>query len=138
MRSWVWLLLLCTVFWGIFGLLAKLGSISQSPSLMQVLFTIGMTPLAVAAFLKNNGRLYTDRRGALYGIANGVLSGLGGMAYFAAMGTQKAVLVCPVTALYPLFTVLLAIGFLKEKLNLVQVGGLAMALISAILVSIPS
>ena len=138
MRSWVWLLLLCTVFWGIFGLLAKLGSISQSPSLMQVLFTIGMTPLAVAALLKNNRRLDTDRRGALYGIANGVLSGLGGMAYFAAMGTQKAVLVGPVTALYPLFTVLLAIGFLKEKLNLVQVGGLAMALISAILVSIPS
>jgi bacterial/archaeal transporter family protein len=137
MTRWLALALLCTLLWGIFGLLAKLGSASASPSAMQVLFTVGMMPLVIAAFFKNKRGVETDARGIAYGTANGMLSGLGGLAYFAAMVSGKAALVGPVTALYPLVTVLLAAVVLKEKLNLLQIAGIATAVIAVALLSVP-
>jgi transporter family protein len=138
MSRWLPLALLCTLLWGIFGLLAKLGSAAAPPAAMQVLFTAGMMPLALAAFFRNRRRVDTDARGIAYGTANGMLSGLGGIAYFAAMSSEKAALVGPVTALYPLVTVLLAAVVLKERLNAIQIAGIATAVIAIALLSVPS
>src|SRR5215472_19080072 len=93
-------------WWGVFGFLAKLGSDRVSPSQMQILFTIGMLPLVAAAVWSAGMRVETDRLGVMYAVLIGVLAGLGGVAYFAAMEHGKASLVGPVTSLFPLLTAL--------------------------------
>jgi transporter family protein len=55
------------------------------------------------------------------------------LAFYAAMARGKASLVAPLTALFPLFTVVGAVLLLKEKLNRVQVLGLAMAVIAVVI-----
>jgi uncharacterized membrane protein len=101
---------------------------------MQILFTAGMLPLMTAAFLR--GKIDRDRLGAAYGVLIGVLAGLGGIAYFAAMQTGKASLVGPVTSLFPLLTVLLAVGILKERMNRIQLAGVLLGLISIAILSV--
>jgi bacterial/archaeal transporter family protein len=133
--KWLLYALLCVFWWGIFGVLAKLGSNQVAPRQMQILFTAGMLPLLAAAFLNAGRRVDTDRLGVLYGILNGVLAGLGGLAYFAAMEKGKASLVGPVTSLFPLLTVVLAVLILRERMNRIQIAGIVLGMISIVILS---
>ena len=133
--KWLRYALLCIFWWGVFGFLAKLGSDRVSPEQMQVLFTIGMLPLVAAAVWSAGMKVETDRLGVFYAILIGVLAGMGGVAYFAAMENGKASLVGPVTSLFPLLTVVLAVAFLKERMNRVQVAGILLGLIAIAILS---
>ena len=134
--AWLLHALLCIFWWGVFGFLAKVGSSSITPSGMQVLFTMGALPLVLLIVVRLRWRVDTNRWGVAYGAANGIFAALGGIAYFAAMGRGEASLVGPVTSLFPLVTVVLAAVALKEKLNRVQLVGLACALVSICLLSL--
>jgi transporter family protein len=134
MPKWLRYALLSIFWWGVFGFLSKIGSAKASPIQMQILFTVGMLPLVAAALLR--GKIDRDRVGAAYGVLIGVLAGLGGIAYFAAMQAGKASLVGPVTSLFPLLTVLLAVGILKERMNKVQFAGVVLGLISIAVLSV--
>ena len=80
-------------------------------------------------------KVETDRRGVGYAVLIGVLAGLGGIAYFAAMESGKASLVGPVTSLFPLLTVVLAMIFLKERMNQIQVAGIILGLVAIAVLS---
>jgi transporter family protein len=134
MPKWLRYALLTVLWWGVFGFLSKIGSAKASPAQMQILFTVGMLPLLAAALLR--GKIDRDRLGATYGVLIGVLAGLGGIAYFAAMQTGKASLVGPVTSLFPLLTVLLAVSILKERMNRIQLAGVLLGLISIAILSV--
>jgi bacterial/archaeal transporter family protein len=133
--KWLRYAILCIFWWGVFGFLAKLGSDRTSPKQMQILFTIGMLPLVAAAVWSARMKVETDRLGVFYAILIGVLAGLGGVAYFAAMENGKASLVGPVTSLFPLLTVVLAVTFLKERMNRIQVAGIILGLIAIAILS---
>jgi uncharacterized membrane protein len=132
-----WLLFaqLCILLWGVWGVLAKLAADKTSPEQQQVLFTIGGLPVAALALWRLRGRLETDRRGAACGVLNGVFSGLGLLAYYAAMSRGQASLVSTLTGLFPLLTVMLAVLILKERMNRVQMAGVALALVAVVLLS---
>lgn len=127
-RPWLLYALLCILWWGLWGVLAKVASARLSVDQMQILFTLGMVPLAGAALIGMRGKLERDARGAGYGILNGVFTGLGLLAYDAAMSKGKASIVGPVTALFPVVTVALAMIVLRERINRVQAAGVVLAL----------
>src|SRR5215471_14716285 len=133
--AWLFYALLCVVWWGVWGFLSKLGSDQTSPQQLQILFTIGIIPPTALACAQRGFKVETDRRGAIYGILNGVFSGLGMLAYYAALARGKASVVGPFTALFPLLTIALAFAFLRERINRVQAAGLILALAAIILLS---
>ena len=133
--KWLRHCLLCIGWWGVFGFLAKLGSNDSSPSNLQVLFTVGMVPLILVVLVRSKLRVETDRRGIAYGVLNGILAGLGSLAYFAAMSRGQASIVGPVTSLFPLVTVVLALLLLKERINRLQGIGIILALVAIGLLS---
>ncbi len=133
--AWLLYALLCVVWWGAWGFLSKLGSDQASPQRLQILFTIGIIPPSALAWAKLGFKVETDRRGAIYGILNGVFSGLGMLAYYAALARGKASIVGPFTALFPLLTVALAFAFLRERINRVQAVGIILALAAVAILS---
>jgi transporter family protein len=134
----VWLLhaFACLAWWGLWGFLAKVGSDGASSLQLQVLFSVGMLPVALFSLLKLRFKLATKCAGATYGILNGLLTGFGLLAYYVAMRRGKASIVGPVTALFPLITILLAFVILRERLNRVQGAGIALAICAVVLLSI--
>jgi uncharacterized membrane protein len=66
---------------------------------------------------------------------NGVFTGLGMLAYYAALARGQASIVGPFTALFPLLTVALAFAFLRERINRVQAAGMILALAAIVLLS---
>jgi bacterial/archaeal transporter family protein len=133
--AWLFYALLCVVWWGVWGFLSKLGSDRISPQQLQILFTIGIIPSSLLAWAQLGFKLETDRRGTIYGILNGVFTGLGMLAYYAALARERASIVGPFTALFPLLTVALAFAFLRERINRIQAAGMILALVAIILLS---
>jgi bacterial/archaeal transporter family protein len=133
--TWLVYALLCIIWWGIWGFLSKLGSDRISPQQLQILFTIGILPSSLVAWAQLGFKVETDLRGAIYGILNGVFTGLGMLAYYAALSEGKAAVVGPFTALFPLLTVALAFAFLRERINRIQFVGMLLALAAIIILS---
>jgi transporter family protein len=131
--SWLWLALMATFWWGLWAFLVKLASPYLNPFQMQALFVAGMLPVIALALAGTRLVVQADRLGALYGVLNGVLATLGMLAFYAAMARGKASVVGPVTALFPIVTVVGSILFLKERLNPVQCAGIACALAAILL-----
>jgi uncharacterized membrane protein len=103
---------------------------------MQILFTLGMLPVALAMLLQMRGKLDRDRGGVVYGLLCGIATGLGTLGYFAALREQNASVVTPLTGVFPVLTVVLAFVVLRERLNKVQMGGMLLALAAIVILSI--
>ncbi len=130
MPLWLLYAVLCILCWGVWAFLSKLVAGEMTPMQIQVLFTIGIFPVVLIALVHLRWKVDTDFKGATYGILNGVFTGLGLLAYFAALAREKASIVSPVTALFPLLTVVLAFFLLRERMNRVQMAGVVLALTS--------
>ena len=133
--KWLIYAIIALLWWGIFGFLGKVGSDRISPSQMQIFFTLGMVPVALVCAFRIRFRIATDKLGVGYSLLMGIIAALGSLAFFAAMKSGKASLIAPATSLYPALTVILAVFFLKEKLNKVQLIGLFFALVAIVILS---
>lgn len=133
---WVWYALLCIFWWGLWGFLSKIGSAAATPLQMQILFTLGMLPVALGMLVQMHWKLDRKRGGVTYGLLSGIATGVGTLGYYAALRQQNASVVTPVTGLFPVLTVVLAYLVLRERLNRVQMGGMLLALASIVILSI--
>lgn len=139
----VWLLwsLATIVLWGTWGLVSKIASAGVDAYVNQLLYTAGLAPLMIfVAWTVHQqsaaGKREGQTRGESWAFLTGILGGLGNLAFFQALVKGgKASVVAPVTALFPMVTVLLALIFLKERLRRVQWVGLALAFVSIYLLS---
>ena len=134
--AWLLYALLCIFWWGLWGFLSKVASASATPLQLQILFTLGMMPVALAMLFRMRWKLDRNLGGVSYGILSGVATGLGVLGYYAAMREQDASVVTPVTGLFPLLTVVLAFLVLRERLHNVQWGGILLALASIVILSL--
>lgn len=133
---WLRYALLCIFWWGLWGFLSKIGSETANPLQMQILFTLGMLPVAMGMLLQMRGKLDRDRAGVSYGLLSGVATGLGTLGYYAALREQNASVVTPLTGVFPVLTVVLAFVVLRERLNRVQIGGMLLALAAIVILAI--
>ena len=135
--KWVWCSALCVICWGGWAICSKLGSTQIPAKGMQFLFTIGTLPVALILTLARRFKFERSPRGIFYSVANGVLSGIGGLALFAAYrrGGNTAVITA-VSSLYPMITVGLAVLILRERINWRQGLGLFFAAIAIIIFSL--
>ena len=134
---WFWYSIICMVCWGGWALLSKFGSRESPAEPMQFLFTLGSVPVAIALLIIRRFRLEKSGKGIAYGLLNGLLSGVGGLALFGAYHTNgNTSVITAASALYPMITVLLAVTFLHEKLGATQIVGLGFAAAAIVIFSI--
>lgn len=130
MPLWLLFTLLTLLLWGGWGLVSKPLSNALSPWQVQAFSSLGFLPvIAVLATVARGAPRPSSRRGWWLAFASGLLSSLGNVAYYQALGVGgKAAAVTPLTALYPLITIALALLFLRERLNCIQGGGAVLSL----------
>jgi transporter family protein len=123
------------VLWGVNGLFMKLGTNRLSARSMVVWVTAGfvvllpwmwqLTPLAGLS-----------TKVIFIGLLAGAVNGLGNWAVFACLEKgAKASVAIPLTALYPLCTVALAVAFLNERPTGLQWIGIALAVTGGAMLS---
>ncbi len=138
-----WLLwsLVTIVLWGTWGLVSKVASAGMDAYVNQLLYTAGLAPLLVFVAWTVHRQSSQEKRevramGVFWAFLTGILGGVGNIFFFQALvAGGKASVVAPVTALFPMITVLLALVFLHERLGRVQWLGLLLAFVAIYLLS---
>jgi len=132
---WIIYAAVAIVLWGVNGLLMKLGTNRVSARSMVIWVTCGFVIL-LPAMLKLTGLAGLSTRVVLVGLIAGAVNGLGNWAVFACLEKgAKASVAIPLTALYPLCTVALAMAFLKERPTGLQWIGIALAVAGGAMLS---
>jgi uncharacterized membrane protein len=135
MKQWILNSLLAVVMWGVVGLFQKIGANRVSEASLLVWLMIGLVLLLpwLLASTDLQDLTFVD---ALIGSLAGTTNGFGLWFLFLSFRSgAKASVAIPLTALNPLLTVLLAVVFLNERLTGLQYLGVALALVSGVLLS---
>jgi bacterial/archaeal transporter family protein len=139
--AWLFWSLVTIVLWGTWGLVSKIASSGMNAYVNQLLYTAGLAPLLVFVAWhvhKNETSEKTNGRkvGVSWAFLTGILGGVGNIFFFQALVKGgKASIVAPVTALFPMVTVLLAVLVLRERMGRTQWIGLALAFVAIYLLS---
>ncbi len=135
--AWLLYALAAAACWGVWGVLAKGPSRELSGWMTQMLFTFALIPSAILAACSKQVRTGTDKpRGLAWGFVSGLLAAAGNIAFYLALenGADTAI-ATPLTNIYPLVTIFIAWLWFKERLNAVQLLGIAIAVVAIVLLS---
>jgi len=136
MANWIIFSILALVSWGIWGFMMKLSinSIGCAKSVM-VYQAIGSAVVVLLVLLFLKFRPEGDLKGIGLSVITGVLGMLGTLFFILAIssGNGTGSVVSPLTALYPLITIALALMVLKEPLSVKQGAGIVFAMAAMVL-----
>ncbi|QHW00337.1 DMT family transporter [Spirosoma endbachense] len=134
-EAWILYSIAAAFFWGTWGVVAKLISDEVSPFSNHLLFSIGML-LTLPLLLKKVSIVKPNRKGIGWGLMAGILAVTGNVAVYKAFSAGGlAAIVIPVTNLYPLVTIGIALLVFKEKLNWINAIGILLALPAVVMLS---
>lgn len=133
--NWLGFSLLALGLWGVWGFLGKVAA-QNLPAPMVYLLTIS-GHLAVVAYLlvSGLGPVSWQPLGVGAAVASGIAMAVGLLLFLKALARGPALVVVPLTALYPAVTVVLSWLFLRESLTLRHLVGLGLALAAVWLLS---
>ena len=135
-RSWFWYSIAASLCWTAWAFTARLGSEEIPPTTMQFVSAFGFLFVSLVMMAVQKPQLKKSLRGNCYALISGILLGLGGIALYGAYRTgDNASVVTATTSLYPVATVLLAVTFLHEKINKLQLIGVCFAVAAILLLS---
>ena len=135
MKNWILYAIAAAFFWGTWGVVAKLISDQVSPFTNHLLFSIGML-VTLPLVLKKVRTTRPNRKGIIWGLVAGVLAVIGNVAVYQAFTAGGlAAIVIPVTNLYPLVTIGIALLVFHEKLNWINGIGILLAVPAVLMLS---
>jgi transporter family protein len=135
--GWLVFAAIALVFWGITGVTQKLSTNNISSELSFIWFAYAM--IAISVVLTITVPMHYQVRPLIFwlAVAGGTLNGLGALTSFTALESGgKASIVISLISLYPLVTVAIAVTIMHERLTMVQVCGIVLAIVAAILLSL--
>jgi transporter family protein len=133
--NWLGYSLAALILWGAWGFLSKAATRELPPAAVYLLSISGH--LAVIGYLGLSTGLTVPWHpwGVGVALAAGVCMAFGLFCFFQALAHGAAAVVVPLTALYPVVTVVLSWGLLQESLTPRQLAGIALALLAVWLLS---
>jgi len=131
-RIWLLYTAINTVFVGIWGAFIEIPEKAGFPATLgYVVWALTMLPCAAAIVGFKGWQLEFDKRSVFLGGLTGLLGAGGQLILFKALIDGPAYIVFPFIALFPLFTILLSVLFLRETCSRRQWIGIAIALLAA-------
>lgn len=135
LEGWILYSIAAAFFWGTWGVVAKLISDQVSPFTNHLLFSIGML-FTLPLVVRKVSNTKPNRKGIWWGLVAGVLAVTGNVAVYQAFTAGGlAAIVIPVTNLYPLVTIAIALLVFKEKLNWINAIGILLAVPAVLMLS---
>lgn len=121
---------LAVVSWGVWAVFSKLIGNDLSANHSQALSTLGLLPVMLVLVASRKLKAVGSRKlGGICAFGAGVLTCLGNAAYYDVLNRgAKTATVVPLTALYPLITIVLAVLLLRERLSVIQLVGMVLSL----------
>ncbi|WP_318346918.1 DMT family transporter [Aquipluma nitroreducens] len=134
-KRWLVYAILAAASWGIWGILTKFISGDINPFATHFMFTVGAL-FTLPLVLRNCKIKEANVKGISLGIGASILAVIGNVSIYQSfnMGGQAAVII-PLTNLYPLITIVIALLIFKEKLNWINGLGIFIVIPAILLLS---
>lgn len=129
-HSWFIFAIITIILWGFWGFFPKLASQYIDPKSALFWEAVGSVLVGVVMFFVLNFQPSTHPKGALFAGLTGIFGLLGALTFFYALSKGKASIVVTMTALYPLFVIILSYLILNETITFKQMMGLVFAFIA--------
>ena len=135
-RSWITYAAVLVVFWGVWGAFSSLPTTRYGyPD--EMVYVIWAFTMIIPAVVAKRGHRFDRRRAATgYGLLIGLTGAGGQLLLFQALTIGPAYLIFPLVALSPAVTVVLAVLALRERLKMLAVVGVVLALVAVVFFSI--
>lgn len=137
MKGWLLYSALALLAWGVWGVLPKVALDCLEPGTAFVFEALGAVITGFVFLLLFRPPLTgVPIMGVVPALFAGVLGFLGMIFFLLAVRCGgKICVIAPLTALYPVLSIALALIFFKEKINLVQCTGIVLAVIAVFLIA---
>ena len=126
--SWFLYALVTTLCWGTWGAFVEIPEKAGFPSTLGfIVWSISMVPFMLIALAKSGWKLEHGWKSVRDGMFVGLTGAGGNLLLFEALRTGPAYIVFPIISLYPVWTILFSLVFLKEKATRRQWVGIGLA-----------
>ncbi len=129
--GWLRPSLLALLFWGLWGLLTKIGADKVPWQTMLIFFSLGALMVGLIA----KPTMPTLDRYHLIGLLAGISCAFGFMFFYIAIARGEASVVIPVTSLYVAVATIMAFLLLAEPLTIKKTLGILSAIVAIVLLS---
>ena len=133
MNTWFVFSIATLILWGLWGFFPKLTTGYINPKSALVWEVVGGLLVGLIVWAVIGFKPETHPKGILFAILTGFFGLLGALTFLFAVSKGKASVVVTMTALYPLFVILLSYFILHETITIKQGIGIVFALIAMIL-----
>jgi len=134
--NWLVSSLIAMVCWGIWGLLMKLASKYFSWNQIFIVTSIVTVMASLTVFVFFRPVINVHSPGFSYALLAGLVGSVALVAFNYAIEAGKSIIVVPLSALYPVVTIILSFLVLHEEISLLKAVGIALGLAAILLVSI--
>lgn len=126
--SWLPFAIVCLIGWGLWGIVQK--PLTDRIEVWSIAFLQSGTTLALGLLsaLQRRQPLNPRQQGLHFAAGAGVLSYVGTLAFLSAIGEGTTAVVVPLTAMYPVVTILLSVLVAGERLTHSHKAGIVMAM----------
>ena len=135
MKAWLVNSVMALICFGLWAFLPKISVkyINQKSALIYEV--LGGVLVATVIWTTLSKALEYDIRGTIAALSTGIIGYLGMLFFLNAVKLGNVSVVASLTAVYPAVTIVLAIIFLKEKVNYIQYLGILLAIIGVTLLA---
>lgn len=134
--NWLVSSLVAMVCWGIWGLLMKFASNYFSWHQIFIVTSIVTITTSLIIFIIFKPQVNVYSLGFSYSLLAGISGSIALVAFNYAIQFGKSIIVVPLSALYPVVTIILSFFVLHEQISLIKAVGIALGLAAILLVSI--
>ncbi|EHL31257.1 EamA family transporter [Legionella drancourtii] len=131
--SWYYPSLIALLLYGAWGYWGTRASSFINPLSITFYSSIGVLISGIIALVLLDFKLDLHAKGGIYGLLNGLASGIACIFFILALRNGPTMPVVLVTSMYPMITLMLCMIFLKQGLTLKQGLGMGFAIIALIL-----
>jgi len=135
MKAWILPTLGTFVCWGLWSFLPKITTRYIDPKSAIVYEVIGGIFFSIVVLYFMGFRLETHPKGIALAASAGLLGFLGALCFLFAVTKGPVSLIAPLSALYPILSVALAVIFLHEAITVKQCIGIVFAILAVVLVT---
>jgi uncharacterized membrane protein len=138
--AWLFFTMLAIAMWGVWGIISRLAEKELSAAAVTVISTVGVVPAGLV--LLASPRVWRGKgffAGGLAAFCTGLCGSVGNVAMLLSFKHGgEASTVLPLTSMFPLVTLVLAVLLLRERVNRIQIVGIVVALAAIYLFNPPA
>lgn len=134
-EKWYILGIIAIVCFGVGSFFGKVATNADLPSRVYFFEALGTLTVFTVFFMFKKPEILHNFRFNPAALAMGITWGTGTVLFILALQSSKLSIITPLTAVYPAVTVVLAYVFLGERLEIRELAGISLALLSVFLLT---